>query len=665
VTYQLWPDNAMVTDIKQKTNRNLSFVKIPTMVAPELTPAEKLEFALARRWVGKSNSALACLSPSLLRCLSRLQLLTRGIEVQFKIDLPRPSFSSTKEVKDFCDGILDPCVRHEWRHAFFRAHLPREERLSIAATLFLFRKVCPSPLSKKEVRKMVVGYIEKMTTPQDPPPADFVAFAREELLRQFPPGWDKHWESVVGTFLPPTSACLEKPRSGGGVRGCHGERSLRGLYSRFVGGLPVRLGSDTRVCAVPSGGKTRLVSVFSCRRSFLTPLHRLIYGFLSKKDWLLRGEANLGSLKEFRKTEGEIFVSGDYESATDNLNIHLSRMILQALWTRSRSVPNSVWEEAYRALTATFESGRVQERGQLMGTLLSFPLLCIANYLAFRFSIRRETPVKINGDDIVFRCRPGEYELWRDQVSSAGLTLSRGKTVVSSWFFSINSTFFSGGPNGPQAVPFLRPQVLFGAPECPSEIAGRLGSVRKWTRPGGLRDWATTQVLRECGNSLRRCQRSVRRGLAARVNWLSLRWAGLAEWERFYCSLPQEPVIPVTWREFSQDVIPPGWVRMRGAVTPDSFYSEMVEHAWSVAPTLRSLEKKNAYWERVRDGTFRFHRADFGKLARLAKVSLREATEMLTAYVKMDAPVGMGWTKERERDAPVVFASPRLLEPAG
>jgi len=56
--------------------------------------------------------------------------------------------------------------------------------------------------------------------------------------------------------------------------------------------------------------------------SVLVPLHRTIYNRLSKEKWLLRGEARPGEFSEFVRVEGEKMTSGDYEGATDNLNMH-------------------------------------------------------------------------------------------------------------------------------------------------------------------------------------------------------------------------------------------------------------------------------------------------------------------------------------------------------
>jgi len=65
-----------------------------------------------------------------------------------------------------------------------------------------------------------------------------------------------------------------------------------------------------------------------------------------------------------------------------------------------------------------------QVGGQLMGSLLSFPLLCLQNYIAFRWVFPASVPVKINGDDIVFRSTLDQFDRWSAVVGQLGLRLS-------------------------------------------------------------------------------------------------------------------------------------------------------------------------------------------------------------------------------------------------
>ena len=112
----------------------------------------------------------------------------------------------------------------------------------------------------------------------------------------------------------------------------------------------------------------------------------------------------------------------------------------------------------------------VQTNGQLMGNILSFPLLCIANYCAYHIAIERyklsqienyagpdenlpsrnlrvkrvmaEYPVRINGDDILFRSTGEQYDEWKNAVKSIGFNLSLGKNFAHPYFCQINSQLF-------------------------------------------------------------------------------------------------------------------------------------------------------------------------------------------------------------------------------
>nr|QED42937.1 putative RdRp [Leucocoprinus ourmiavirus C] len=83
-------------------------------------------------------------------------------------------------------------------------------------------------------------------------------------------------------------------------------------------------------------------------------------------------------------------------------------------------------------------------RGQMMGDYLSFPFLCLTNWLTAKMTLGSEsTSVIINGDDIAFKASSEGRERWMEGVASGGLTLSKGKTLVSSWCVSLNSMFWT------------------------------------------------------------------------------------------------------------------------------------------------------------------------------------------------------------------------------
>jgi len=153
-----------------------------------------------------------------------------------------------------------------------------------------------------------------------------------------------------------------------------------------------------------------------------------------------------------------LFVSGDYTSATDNLTIDVAERLLQVFFAYV-DFPTHIKEFAIRSLRVNIIDSQGNswdhQRGQLMGSLLSFPLLCIQNYCAFRYYVSHEEcpdeHVFINGDDICFyTISEAVFERWSAGVSILGLELSSGKTFTDSQFFSLNSTYFwkNGGKVG-------------------------------------------------------------------------------------------------------------------------------------------------------------------------------------------------------------------------
>jgi len=590
----------------------------------KVSPAQIL---LSSRWVEGGKIASRSLSPNLAQALARIEQLRRVLQTCFKVVLPAVRKEwGLKSLKCFCEEIMEGCVGHEWRSSLLRQHASLRVRVAVASSLFLFRKVIPQELSPSEIFEREQAYIEKMTTPQATLSKPWVRHVEKYMGKLFKRGWDKKWEEAREVFTLPTSACVENPRSKGGPRGLD-RAALRTKYQSFVSGEEkASISGDTELCTIWTGGKWRLVSKFGASRSYLSPVHRLIYSHLSKKNWLLRGEATQDRFEGFTRRDGEIFVSGDYESATDNLNISLSHLMVDCMRRTSTHIPPSVWLEARKALVARFADGRAQARGQLMGSLLSFPLLCLANFLAFKWAVPRKVPLKINGDDIVFRCTPLEAEKWFKEIKESGLTISKGKTLVTSSMFSLNSTFFLAGESV-KLCPTVRSTCLFGGVEDPNQIGGRLQSVYGGT--GVAKDHLQSIALREMSKQIWSAQRSVRRGLLGKVSWRALKWAGLKERESFYNALECEKPLPVNKKTWSQNAIPENYTRVwtsdiHKTDDPD-FMKDVIELCWTRDPIVKG--KEDAYWKVVRDGTYRYVKPPAMKFALMCGMKFRDATE--------------------------------------
>jgi len=160
---------------------------------------------------------------------------------------------------------------------------------------------------------------------------------------------------------------------------------------------------------------------------------------------------------------GRMFESGDYVGSTNNLSLALTMAVVEMLPTQflrdmaTLTVgPQFIVESA--GLGSRLQDGEVvkepvyslhlQRRGQLMGSPISFPILCIINAavarLAFEKRHRRsfsleELPFLVNGDDFVARWDEETHDIWENLVKMVGWELSPGKSFFSGSFVQINS----------------------------------------------------------------------------------------------------------------------------------------------------------------------------------------------------------------------------------
>nr|UJQ92690.1 MAG: putative RNA-dependent RNA polymerase [Narnaviridae sp.] len=169
------------------------------------------------------------------------------------------------------------------------------------------------------------------------------------------------------------------------------------------------------------------------------------------------------------------FVSGDYSAATDGLSQQINSLCLEealggvGATEAEREICRAVmgnhvihyvrglgkdWQfDANHACSfpgalKTEEHKIEQTNGQLMGSPLSFPILCAINLAAFWLALEEYTgrsfsieqlPVKVNGDDILFKANGTFYPVWKKWTNLAGFTLSLGKNYISRSFVTINS----------------------------------------------------------------------------------------------------------------------------------------------------------------------------------------------------------------------------------
>jgi hypothetical protein len=160
------------------------------------------------------------------------------------------------------------------------------------------------------------------------------------------------------------------------------------------------------------------------------------------------------------RKEFELYISGDYKSATDNLKIQYTRVCFEkllSLYSLDEEYKQILREVLYEhTLEYPLEDPELssfeQQRGQLMGSTLSFPILCLVNFLVYWISLEEyskeayepsELPVLVNGDDVLFKSNTVHYQVWKEIAKEVGFELSVGKNYISSSFMMINSMGFT------------------------------------------------------------------------------------------------------------------------------------------------------------------------------------------------------------------------------
>ena len=182
------------------------------------------------------------------------------------------------------------------------------------------------------------------------------------------------------------------------------------------------------------------------------------------------------------------FVSGDYSAATDNLKIAYTKLGLE---TSFENLPLSL-KEAYRNTLYEHEihypkkfgiEPFMQQSGQLMGSPLSFPFLCLNNLIAYKLSLEdhlgisipfKHLPCLVNGDDILFRTNPTHYELWKQRVASIGFDLSIGKNYIHEKVLTINSQCFTYSEGTLHQVNYCNFGLLSGSAKIGSQSRGEV-----------------------------------------------------------------------------------------------------------------------------------------------------------------------------------------------
>lgn len=289
-----------------------------------------------------------------------------------------------------------------------------------------------------------------------------------------------------------------------------------------------------KVVAIPEPFKVRIITKSEALLNYYgKPYQKAIHKLLRKTSWALPiGQPITTELIKSRFGVGLVkagwkMVSGDYASATDRLNsdasIRCLKIILDqgGIATTAKSIllqtlvgqyleyseliegykSEPQFKEAkarlFKSISALMDEGDVvltpsvqQTNGQLMGSILSFPILCIINAALFLHSVIewieqsqegqalypdltswdidldfcvREFGLLINGDDILFMGPQSLIDIWYQFVPQVGLIPSLGKNYVSEYFFTINSQLYHRAPltGDVTYIPFVNAGLIY------------------------------------------------------------------------------------------------------------------------------------------------------------------------------------------------------------
>jgi hypothetical protein len=274
-----------------------------------------------------------------------------------------------------------------------------------------------------------------------PPPVsdEYLQHVRRVCTRIFSPSWDSRYDQFV--FGHAANASAREPQLS------RADVLWSGRREEFINStlseteLPRTLGA--RYKEVASNGKCRPLLIFDENVELLAPLHKCVYSHLRRQPWLLCGPPTDDRMASV--CAGRIQTSVDLVAATDNLSHRVAEVILETAFFTSVKVPRSIRSLAFASLAPIFRdregSGYLRvTHGQMMGSYLSFPLLCLQSYCAASWAARFDPDARflVNGDDCVISASRGIDV----QDYPSGYRLNVEKTIRAEGVVEVNSTAF-------------------------------------------------------------------------------------------------------------------------------------------------------------------------------------------------------------------------------
>jgi len=258
--------------------------------------------------------------------------------------------------------------------------------------------------------------------------------------------------------------------------------------------IPLGLSEPLKVRVITKG-PPRLYTV-------LKPLQRFLWGRLQKFPcFQLTGtpvtEDIINEVFPLEDRPELEFLSIDYSDATNDLHSWCSELVLNTLY-KMGVIDLTFFKLSLKAMTqhsihydvsgeglvlrdgeyivdcdnlrpGMVRVGCKQKRGQLMGSVLSFPILCIINASVCRLASRLDgntvtlqRGLLVNGDDGLFKGSSQIFDIWSDVAQLAGWKPSIGKVYQSREFFNINSRSFTVRGDRRYVTPYVNMGILTG-----------------------------------------------------------------------------------------------------------------------------------------------------------------------------------------------------------
>jgi hypothetical protein len=322
-----------------------------------------------------------------------------------------------------------------------RSQLPEDltlvQELTIKTSSKIVKNACPE--CQEILDKKVSEYKKGLFTPVEVCDKDLERF-KLAFRMNVPDGWN-------------STECPYIPNG-------HATRT----FSRKEGGNwnEEEFSTSCGVAAILSSGKPRIVTTYSGYNSeVLHSLHQSLYGSIRRKGWLLVGPPTDEKVKNLNGL-GPL-MSYDYEAATDRIKAAYVGAAVEILKEKAKLLSPAQVACLDVVKELRFHGSRhAAPRGQPMGSLMSFPLLCLINKTtvdlaladllqAKKISFKEWTSHRclINGDDLLIRSPTVSHELYdashRKWAEAAGMKVNAEKTMIAMDEGEINSTLFQNG----------------------------------------------------------------------------------------------------------------------------------------------------------------------------------------------------------------------------